>query len=335
MRRSWVMAVCAAGLLAPGSAVAAGGPVPPVQGGRASASTAAGALRRGAADGNTRVERVAAPVGAVERRAPYRRPLRRPGRRLRRLDDRALRRRSTLVLARITKHYPPKSPACSWSTRRPSPCASASRLPGFIAVDAISPDGRRSTPCATAARASSRTTSCALDVQSGQLAEDADHGPARARREDGRRPAGADDEPRRPLGLHALHRRGELRPRAGHAKGEARCIDLPAGDLSARTAATRRRSTLHVGASRRSTCRRSRSRRPPRTGPHSHARARPRHSAPAKNDGWRPLAAVRARRRRSRGLGCSRAGCARTPPRSRSTSWGTTWTPTNREKATR
>ena len=67
MRRSWLFAICAAGLLAPGSAEAGGGPVGPVQGGAGVTSPAAGGTVNYvavSAGGKTLIER----IHAVEHR---------------------------------------------------------------------------------------------------------------------------------------------------------------------------------------------------------------------------------------------------------------------------
>src|SRR3954454_12244018 len=68
MRRSWVIAACAAGLLVPESAAAGGGPVPAVQGG-AGVSTPGGDVNYVAvhAGRGTLLERVRSDGGAVER----------------------------------------------------------------------------------------------------------------------------------------------------------------------------------------------------------------------------------------------------------------------------
>ena len=250
MRRSWVIAVVRGGASGPGERVGGGGPGP------------ARAERRrrehldrtvNYVDGRRRPRHAASSARSGERRQSVERTrlvaraLRHSRRRLRRLDHGALRRRAARSCSPSDRRAPiTRAPGCSCWTRGPSACASASRLPEFVSVDAISPDGRDALRAALSEDAGRALVYdvMALDLRDRPVPRRPDHGPARAGRADGRHPAAADDEPRRALGLHALQRRGELRPRAGHAKGEARCIDLPAGDLSAQRARRSTASTL-------------------------------------------------------------------------------------------
>ena len=168
----------------------------------------------------------------------------------RRVSERPLGRRRTLVLIRPRPAFPRARTRSRCSARAGSRCADrhpqrrlqlrravAGRrhaLPGPVHVaprpDPLSGPRLRPAPRSAAPRADRR--------------------PARAGRADARLPDHARDEPRRALGVHALRRRGRapVHPRARHDRGRGRLhrprrADRPAGPRRPHPGARRRRSS--------------------------------------------------------------------------------------------
>jgi hypothetical protein len=142
---------------------------------------------------------------------PDRRPLApSPAADTRRRDDRSLRGRPHVVLVRPTRSFPPHPHDLAVVDARELAVRRRLDLPGFFTVDAISPDGRWLVPDTVRRRQRARLS---------RSRNGHEHGPAGRSvtssnpREPDEQMGGvcADDphdEPRRPLGLHAL-RRGE------------------------------------------------------------------------------------------------------------------------------
>ncbi len=145
MRRSWLIAVCAAGLPAPDSAMAGRQAGPARAGGGAGVSKGGQVNYVAVARGPRHARRSASggSDGTVERgRGSSPGGLRRSRRRLRRLDHRAVRRRArTLVLARPARliRRPARLLVLDTETLR---VRKRPTLPEFVSVDAMSPDGR-------------------------------------------------------------------------------------------------------------------------------------------------------------------------------------------------
>jgi hypothetical protein len=246
MRRSWVIAVCAAGLLAPGSASAAGGPVPPVQG-------APGVTLNGgpmsyvavAADGNTRIERREG--GAVQRARVLDGHYGVPGAAYDGSTTGLSADGRTLVLARITHTYPAKSTRLLVLDTQTLAVRKRINVPSFLAVDAISPDGATLYVLRYRKPDFVHYDVLALDVQTGQLEG---------------KPIMDPREPDEKMGGVPLSRTMSADGRWAYTlytgeenfvhaldteAAQARCIDLPGGDLSSaplRLDGNR----LHVGA---------------------------------------------------------------------------------------
>ncbi|MDA0164568.1 hypothetical protein OM076_30140 [Solirubrobacter ginsenosidimutans] len=246
MRRSWVIAVCAAGLVAPGSALAAGGPVPPVQGGQGISTTGSPVSYVAvAAGGNTRIERREG--GTVQRGRVLDGHYGVPGAAYDGSTTGLSADGRTLVLARITRTYPPKSTRLLVLDTQTLAVRNRINLPGFLAVDAISPGG------ATLYVLRYRNANLvhydvlALDVPSGQLRG---------------KPIMDPREPDEKMGGIPLARTMSADGRWAYTlytgeenfvhaldteTAQARCIDLPAGDFS--SAGLRLDGNrLHVGA---------------------------------------------------------------------------------------
>jgi hypothetical protein len=143
MRRSWLFAICAAGLLAPSSAHAGGGPVAPVLGGTG-VSTSDGTENYVAlaAGRGTMVERVRQSDGAIVRArlVPGRYGV--PGAAYDGTTTGLSADGSTLVLAERIGSRPLTSTRLVVLDARSLGERKRFRLPEFISVDAISPDGR-------------------------------------------------------------------------------------------------------------------------------------------------------------------------------------------------
>jgi hypothetical protein len=234
MRRSWLIAICAAGLLAPSSAHAGGGPVPPVVGGTG-VSTPGGTANivAVAAGRGTLVERVRQSDGAVVRTRPVAGRFGIPGAAYDGSTTGLSADGSTLVLAERgsdTRTRLVVLNARSLGVRK------RIALPEFVSVDAISPDGRT---LYVLRYPKARAAGLVYDVMALDLRSGAFRG-------------GPIMDPREPdeqMGGFPLRRvmspdgRWAYTLYSGeenfvHAldtlKGEARCIDLPGGvDLSA------------------------------------------------------------------------------------------------------
>ena len=265
MRRSVVIAACCGGACwVPRARRRAAGHVPPVLGG-AGASTLGGLVNfvavragrgtivaRSGRGGRCRRARAADPRRATASPAPRRR-----------LDHRALRRRRTLVLAERSMRSGTRL-LVVW-TRERSACASGSRCPSSSPSTRSRPTAARSTCCATRRPAGGRYDVMALDLRTGRLRGRPDHGPARARRADGRHPALADDEPRRALGLHALQRaRRTSSTRSTRSRARRAASTSRAATSRPSRCELERIDRCTSVARRRSTCARSSSSRPGR-----------------------------------------------------------------------
>ena len=167
------------------------------------------------------------------------RPLRHPRRRRRRLDHRALGRRAHARARRARRTQPLTRTRLLVLDTRTLGVRKRIALPEFVSVDAISPDGRRSTCCAIRRRAGGLDYDVmALDPRRA-AARRADHGPARARRADGRHPDPRTMSPDGRWAYTLYTGERELRPRAGHAEGRG-ALHRPPGRRPLRP----RRSTL-------------------------------------------------------------------------------------------
>jgi hypothetical protein len=232
MRRSWLIAVCAAGLLVPGNAYAGGGPVPPVQGGLG-VSTPDGSVSYVAAvaAGNTVVQRI--DNGEIERTRFLSGRYGVPGAAYDGSTTGLSADGRTLVLAKITS-----SAARTSLLVLDAPDLSIRKrltLPGFLSVDAISPDGRTlyvlrypKTPSGGL-----QYDVMALDLQTGRLRGEPIMDPREPEERMGGFPV---SRAMSPDGRWAftLYTGGE--ETFVHAldtlKGQARCIDVPSGDVS-------------------------------------------------------------------------------------------------------
>jgi MYXO-CTERM domain-containing protein len=231
MRRSWLIAVCAAGLLVPANAYAGGGPVPPVQG--VGVGTPDGSVNYVAAvaAGNTVVQRI--DDGRIERTRFLSGRYGVPGAAYDGSTTGLSADGRTLVVAKITS-----TAAHTHLVVLDAPTLTIRKrvtLPGFLSVDAISPDGRTLYVLRYPKTRSGglEYDVMALDLESGQLRGEPIMDPrepdermggfpvSRAMSADGR-------------WAYTLYTGGE--ENFVHAldtlKGQARCIDLPAGDVS-------------------------------------------------------------------------------------------------------
>jgi dipeptidyl aminopeptidase/acylaminoacyl peptidase len=237
MRRSWLIAVCAAGLLAPANAHAGGGPVPPVQGGEG-VSTPDGSVSYVAATavGNTVVQRIDHRTGKVERTRFLAGRYGVPGAAYDGATTGLSADGRTLVLAKLTNAATPTSTRLLVLDTSNFGVRKRLTMPGFLSVDAISPDGRTLYVLRypKARSGGLRYDVMALDLESGRLRGE----PIMDPREPDERMGGfpvartmsADGR-----WAYTLYTGGE--ESFVHAldtlKGKARCIDVPAGDVSA------------------------------------------------------------------------------------------------------
>jgi dipeptidyl aminopeptidase/acylaminoacyl peptidase len=249
MRRSLVIAACGAGLLAPGSAFAGGGPVPPVLGG-AGVSTPGGSVNYLAipAGRDTIVQRVSRDGGTVE---GYRRVHGRYGVAGAAYDGSTTGLSAdgrTLVLTAARNDPPPKTTRLLVLDADNLHVRKHVTIPGFLTLDAISPDGRMLYVLRYPKPRGNLLDYdvLAYDVRAGRLLHDPIVDPrepdekmtgmpiARTMSPDGRWAytlyTGEENF------VHALDTQ----------EGEARCIDLPGGDLSAQRL-TLDGPTLNVG----------------------------------------------------------------------------------------
>ncbi|WP_157591834.1 hypothetical protein [Solirubrobacter soli] len=227
MRRSWLFAICAAGLLVPSSAHAGGGPVQPVQGGAGVSTPGASvnyvAVRAGR---DTLVERVRRGDGTIERTRLIRGAYGVPGAAYDGSTTGLSADGSTLVLA--AQRSGTRLLVLDTETLR---VQRRLALPEFVAVDAMSPDGR----VAYVLRyPKTRATYdvMALDLRTGKFRG----GPIMDPREPDEKMSGfplsrtMSPDGRWAYTLYSgeknfVHALDTL-------KGEARCIDLPGGDFS-------------------------------------------------------------------------------------------------------
>jgi hypothetical protein len=232
MRRSWLIAVCAAGLLVPANAYGGGGPVPPVQGG-AGVSTPDGSVSYVAAvaAGNTVVQRIN--DGRIERTRFLTGHYGVPGAAYDGSTTGLSADGHTLVVAKITS-----SAANTRLVVLDAPTLTIRKrvtLPGFLSVDAISPDGRTLYVLRYPKTRSGglEYDVMALDLESGRLRGE----PIMDPREPDERMGGFPiSRTMSPDGrwAYTLYTGGE--ENFVHAldtlKGQARCIDVPSGDVS-------------------------------------------------------------------------------------------------------
>ena len=143
MRRALVIAACGAGLLAPGNASAAGGPVPPVQGGAGATMPGSPVNYVAIVTGrDTLVQRVRRDGGTVERYRRMHGTYGVPGAAYDGSTTGLSADGRTLVLAEATALYPPRETRLAVLDPETLRVRRHVTLPGFFAVDAISPDGR-------------------------------------------------------------------------------------------------------------------------------------------------------------------------------------------------
>jgi hypothetical protein len=233
MRRSWLIAVCAAGVLAPANAYAGGGPVPPVQGG-VGVSTPDGSVSYVAAvaAGNTVVQRI--DDGKIERTRFLTGHYGVPGAAYDGSTTGLSADGRTLVIAKITS-----SAANTRLVVLDAPTLTIRRrvtLPGFLSVDAISPDGRTLYVLRypKARSGGLQYDVMALDLASGRLRGEPIMDPREPDEKMGGFPVSRTMSPDGRW-AYTLYTGGE--ETFVHAldtlKGQARCIDVPSGDVSA------------------------------------------------------------------------------------------------------
>jgi hypothetical protein len=248
MRRSWVIAACGAGLLAPGSAFAAGGPVPPVQGG-AGVSTPGGLVNYVAASAGrgTLVERVSRSDGTVGRTRFVSGHFGVPGAAYDGSTTGLSADGRTLVLAQITRTYPPKTTRLLVLDSRTLTVRRTITTRGFLAVDAISPDGSTLYVLRYPSADLVHYDVLALDVQSGRVRGKPIMDPRDPDEKMGGLPLSRTMSPdgRWAYTLYAGDK--NFVHALDTQEGEARCIDLPGGDLSA-AGLRLEGDTLRVGA---------------------------------------------------------------------------------------
>jgi hypothetical protein len=235
MRRSWLFAICAAGLLAPSSAHAGGGPVAPVLGGTG-VSTSDGTENYVAlaAGRGTMVERVRQSDGAIVRArlVPGRYGV--PGAAYDGTTTGLSADGSTLVLAERIGTRPLANTRLVVLDARSLGVRKRIALPEFVSVDAISPDGRTLYVLRypKARSGGDIYDVMALDLKTGEFRG----GPIMDPREPDEQMGGfplrrvMSSDGRWAYTLYSgeenfVHALDTLR-------GEARCIDLPGGDLS-------------------------------------------------------------------------------------------------------
>jgi len=261
MRRSMVIAACAAGLLVPESAAAGGGPVAPVLGG-AGVSTDGGTANyvTVAAGRDTLIERVrrgersgdeasGRGSGTVERARLVAGRYGIPGAAYDGTTTGLSADESTLVLAERIDAQPLTRTRLVVLDTRTLGVRKRIALPEFVSVDAISPDGRTLYVLRYPKTRSGGLVYdvMALDLVSGEFRG----GPIMDPREPDEQMGGFPI--RRVMSpdgrwAYTLYSGEENFVHAlDTLKGEARCIDLPAGDLSAQ-ALDLKGSTLRVGS---------------------------------------------------------------------------------------
>jgi len=248
MQRSIVIAACAVGLLVPESAFAGGGPVAPVLGG-AGVSTAGGTVNYVAvgAGRDTVVERVRREDGTVERAARLDGRYGVPGAAYDGTTTGLSADESTLVLAERSNALT-RTRLVVLDTRTLG-VRKRITLPEFVSVDAISPDGRTLYVLRyPKARAGGLTYDVmALDLRTGQLRGEPIMDPREPDEQMGGMPLRRVMSPDGRWAYTLYSGEENFVHALDTLKGEARCIDLPGGDLSAQ-ALELDGSTLRVGS---------------------------------------------------------------------------------------
>ena len=246
MRRSWVIAACAAGLSGSGRARRRrGGPVPPVlERLRREHLDRLGELRARVAGRarDTIIQRVIRNGGVIERTPAARRASYGiPGAAVDGSTTGLSADGRTLVLAE--SHRPCPGPACSCWTRENLRARKRIALPEFVSVDAISPDGRTlyvaPLPEGAGGRPG-RTRSWRLDLRTGRLRGDPIMDPREPDEQMGGIPLTRDDEPRQALGLHALQRRAQASSTRSTRRRARRAASTSRAAISLRPAADAR-----------------------------------------------------------------------------------------------
>jgi hypothetical protein len=232
MRRSWVIAACAAGLLTPASASAGGGPVPPVVGG-SGVSTWTGRVNFIAlsAGRDTIIQRVVRNGGVVERTRLIGGHYGIPGAAYDGSTTGLSADGRTLVLAEFTR-----------STTRTRLLVLDTRtlrtrkriaLPEFLSVDAISPDGRTLYVLRYATKGVQTYDVMALDLRTGRLRGKPIMDPREPDEKMGSFPLTRTMSPDMRW-VYTLYSGEHYFVHALDTKaGTARCIDLPGSDFSA------------------------------------------------------------------------------------------------------
>jgi hypothetical protein len=231
MRRSWVLAACAAGLLAPASASAGGGPVGPVVGG-AGVSTWTGPVNYVAVSArrDTIVQRVSRDGGKVERTRLIGGHYGIPGAAYDGSTTGLSADGRTLVLAEFTR-----------STTRTRLLVLDTRnlrvrkriaLPEFLSVDAISPDGR-TLYVLRYPKTQATYDVMALDLRTGRLRGDPITDPREPDEKMGGIPLTRTMSPDGRWAYTLYSGEQNFVHALDTQEGTARCIDLPGGDLSA------------------------------------------------------------------------------------------------------
>jgi hypothetical protein len=248
MQRSIVIAACAVGLLVPESAFAGGVPVAPVLGG-AGVSTAGGTVNYVAvgAGRDTVVERVRREDGTVERAARLDGRYGVPGAAYDGTTTGLSADESTLVLAERSNALT-RTRLVVLDTRTLG-VRKRITLPEFVSVDAISPDGRTLYVLRyPKARAGGLTYDVmALDLRTGQLRGEPIMDPREPDEQMGGMPLRRVMSPDGRWAYTLYSGEENFVHALDTLKGEARCIDLPGGDLSAQ-ALELDGSTLRVGS---------------------------------------------------------------------------------------
>ena len=234
MRRSWVIAACAAGLLAPASASAAGGPVPPVLNG-SGVSTWTGSVNFVAvsAGPDTIIQRVIRNGGVVERTRLIAGHYGIPGAAFDGSTTGLSADGGTLVLAEFTSNMT-RTRLLVLDTPNLR-VRKRIALPEFVSVDAISPDGRTlyvlRYPKAQAGGLEYDVM--ALDLRTGRLRGDPIMDPREPDEQMGGIPLTRTMSPDMRW-VYTLYSGEHNFVHALDTKaGTARCIDLPSGDLLA------------------------------------------------------------------------------------------------------
>jgi hypothetical protein len=231
MRRSWVIAVCAAGLLAPASASAAGGPVSPVLGG-SGVSTWTGPVNFVAvsAGRDTIIERVIRNGGVVDRTRLIEGHYGIPGAAYDGSTTGLSADGRTLVLAEFTPTTT-RTRLLVLDTRNLR-VRKRIALPEFLSVDAISPDGR-TLYVLRYPKTLATYDVMALDLRTGRLRGDPIMDPREPDEKMGGIPLTRTMSPDMRW-VYTLYSGEENFVHALDTQaGTARCIDLPDGDLSA------------------------------------------------------------------------------------------------------